>query len=90
MTTDATWTLEAAQAELNRFIDRRAEKNGQERPEEVAYAESVRRYHARQRKELDAERYRFHADQAERLRRTMTALVEHHERQAMKLLEGKA
>ncbi len=57
MTVSTTWTLEAAEAELNRFIDRRseaAEKNGQERPEEVAYAESVRRYHARRRKEIAA------------------------------------
>jgi len=40
------------------------------------------------RQELDAERYRWHAGQAERLRETMTELVEHHERAAEQLLEG--
>jgi hypothetical protein len=54
LTASTTWTLEAAEAELNRFIDRRAEKNGRARPEEVVYAESVRRYNARQRKETRA------------------------------------
>ena len=42
----------------------------------------------RKRQELDAERYRWHAGQAERLRETMTELVEHHERAAEQLLEG--
>ncbi len=42
----------------------------------------------RRRRELDTERYRYHAGQAERLRRTMTELVEHHEAEAEKLLEG--
>ncbi len=88
MTTGATWTLEAAEAELNRFIDRRAETLGQERPEEVMYAESVRRHHARRRKEIRAQWYAYHADQAERLRRTMEPLIAFHEARAAALLEG--
>ena len=41
----------------------------------------------RKRQELDAERYRWHAGQAERLRETMTELITHHETQARQLLE---
>jgi len=51
---------------------------------------SVARDAQRKRQELDAERYRWHAGQAERLRRTMTELVGHHERAAEKLLEGES
>jgi len=40
------------------------------------------------RMEKDAERYEYHAGQAERLRRTMTELVEHHEAEARRLVEG--
>jgi len=34
------------------------------------------------------ERYEYHAGQAERLRTTMTELVEHHEAEARRLVEG--
>jgi len=88
LTTGATWTLEAAGAEPDRFIDRRAEKNGQGRPEEAMYAESVRRYNARRRQEIRAQWYAYHADQAERLRRTMEPLIAFHEARAAALLEG--
>lgn len=60
------------------------------REREELWESSVRRDRERRRRELDAERYRYHADHAERLRRTMTQLVEHHERQARKLLEGES
>jgi len=79
---------EHAEGQLVRFIDHRARQNGEQRPEEVMYAESVRVYHARRRKEKAALWYGYHMDQAERLRRSMTALAEHHERQATNLLEG--
>ena len=59
---------------------------GRERDE--IWQASVRRDRELKRQELDAERYRWHAGQAERLRRTMTQLVVHHERAAEKLLEG--
>ena len=51
---------------------------------------SVRRDQELKRRDLDAKRYEYHAGRAERLRRTMTQLVEHHERAAEKLLEGNA
>ena len=58
------------------------------REREALWEESARRDRERKRQELDAERYRWHAGQAERLRETMTELVEHHERAAEQLLEG--
>lgn len=61
-----------------------------QREREELWEASARRDRERRRRELDAERYRYHADQAERLRRAMTDLVEHHERQARRLLEGGA
>jgi hypothetical protein len=61
---------------------------GRERDE--IWQASVRRDRELKRQELDAERYRYHADHAERLRRTMTQLVEHHEREARRLLKGKS
>jgi len=58
------------------------------REREELWEASARRDRERRRRELDAERYHYHAGQAERLRRTMTELVEHHEAEAEKLLEG--
>jgi hypothetical protein len=77
-------------ADLDRLISRRASQDRTPDPDDLepGYVESVRLYNARRRRELDAERYCFHADQAERLRRTMTDLVERHERQTRRILEG--
>lgn len=55
---------------------------------EALYAESVRRYNTRRRRENAARWYAYHADQAERLRRTMEPLIAFHEARARKLLEG--
>jgi hypothetical protein len=83
---------EAVDAELDRLVSRRASTDNRRDPLELepGYAESVRRYREREHREINAERYRFHADQAERLRRAMTQLVEHHEGEARRLLEGGA
>ena len=59
---------------------------GRERDE--IWQASVRRDRELKRQELDAERYRWHAGQAERLKRTMSELVEHHEAEARRLVEG--
>ena len=82
--------IEKAEAELNNFIERRAKAASKAEAEEDLWRASVRRHEEREKRIRDAERYRWHADQAERLRRTMTQLVDHHERQARKLLEGAA
>ena len=82
--------VEAVEKELDAFIERRS-RNGPDPDElEASYAESVRTYNAAREAERRSEWHSYHlGDQAERLRRTMTNLVEFHERQAMKLLEGK-
>jgi hypothetical protein len=45
---------EAIEKELEAFIERRSRQSGEERPEEVLYAQSVRRYHSRQSREIAA------------------------------------
>ena len=47
---------EAVEAQLNAFISKRAEKGGEQRRVEEAWAESVRRHHAR-RRELNRQRW---------------------------------
>jgi hypothetical protein len=43
-----------ADAQIDAFIERRSRQSPEQRPEEVMYAESVRRYHRRRRKEIAA------------------------------------
>jgi hypothetical protein len=80
---------ETVEAELDAFIERRA--RGEPDPDELepSYVESVRRWHERRRRELNAERYAYHLDMAERHRRTLSELVSYHEDAAAKLLEEK-
>ncbi len=52
-----------------------------------AWAASERKHREKRREEHRLAWYCFHLDQAERLRRTMTALVEKHEAAAAQLLE---
>ena len=74
--------------ELNRLIERRADATPDPDELEESYMESVRRHRAKRRKENRAAWHAFHLDQAERARRTLEALITHHEAQAMKLLGG--
>jgi hypothetical protein len=78
---------EAADAELMRMIERRSRK-GEVDPNELdpGYMESVRRYNARRREELDLERYEYHRGQAVRLRVVLESLIRDHERNAEKYL----
>jgi hypothetical protein len=81
---------EAAEAQLERFITQRHEKrvaDEGERAAEEMYAESVRRYQEREMRQIRAEWYGWHCDQAERHRRTLEALISHHEGEAERLLE---
>jgi len=57
------------------------------REREEMYAESVRRYNARRRRENSARWYAYHTEQAERLRRTLEPLIAFHEAKARKLAE---
>ena len=76
--------LARAEADLNALVERRAKQA----VVEDLWEASVRRHHEKLRRERRAEWYAYHVDQAERLRRTMTALVERHEAEALKLIEG--
>jgi hypothetical protein len=79
---------EAADTELSRMIERRSRK-GEIRPDELEplYMEKVRRHNARRQEEHRRAWAAFHEDQAERHRRTLQDLVEHHQKQAAKLME---
>ena len=75
--------LARAEADLNALVERRAKQAAVE----DLWEASVKKDKERRRRALRAEWYAYHVDQAERLRRTMTALVENHEAQAAALLE---
>ena len=57
------------------------------REREAMWEASAAMDRERRRRDLDAQRYEYHAGQAERLRLTMTDLITHHETQARQLLE---
>jgi hypothetical protein len=83
---------EIAEAQIRTFIERRAEKNGEERPEEEAWRESVRTYNAAREAERRAAWASYHQGQASRLKRVMTNLVAFHEDKARQLsseIEGR-
>jgi len=75
-------------AELDRLISKRASQDQRPGPDELdaGYMESVRRYNARRRKELDLERYEYHRGQAVRLRAVLESLIREHEQNAEKHL----
>ncbi len=81
---------EKVEAELDHMI-RRADERRQltegERAEHELWQASVERYNARRRREMRAQWYGWHCDQAERHRRTLEALIAHHEGEAERLLE---
>jgi hypothetical protein len=79
---------EMVEKELDAFIERRARK-GETDPDEREdlWVESVRRYQERERRQMRAKWHGWHCDQAERHRRTLAALIAHHEGEAKKLLE---
>jgi hypothetical protein len=51
------------------------------------WRESVARYNERERRQIRAEWRNYHESQAERHRRTLAALIAHHEGEAERLLE---
>jgi hypothetical protein len=80
---------EMAEKQLDILIERRARK-GKVDPDEQEdlWKGSVRAYTARRREELRAAWTSYHEDQAQRHRRTLQDLINHHETQAAKLCEG--
>jgi len=51
------------------------------------WKQTVRRFNERERRQIRAQWYGWHCDQAERHRRTLEALISRHEAEAQKLLE---
>jgi hypothetical protein len=83
-------STDAAEAQLERFITQRHERrvaSEGERAAEEMWMESVDRFNERERRQIRAEWYGWHCDQAERHRRTLESLIAHHEDEAEKLLE---
>ena len=81
---------EMVEAELDAMIRRRDEKRREEEGErlvEELWMPSERAYDERRRRQIQAAWYGWHCDQAERHRRTLEALIAHHEGEAEKLLE---
>jgi len=74
-------TVDAA---LDRLISKRASQDRRPDPDEweELWKESVRRYEARRRSELDAAWHEYHLAAAGRLRTTLEALACHHEAEA--------
>ena len=77
---------EATDAELVRMIERRASREPDRDEREELWKESVRRYNAKRRKQLDLERYEYHRGQAVRLRAVLESLIREHEQNAEKHL----
>ena len=77
-----------ADAEIDRFIQRRSvalKRENQQRREQEAWEESTRIHDEKHRQQVRAEWHLFHLDQAERHRRTLQQLIEHHESRAQQL-----
>jgi hypothetical protein len=81
-------TINASEA-IDQLISRRASQDRRPDPDELepGYMESVRRFKERRRREVRAAWYGWHLDQAERHRRTLEDLIDHHETQAARLCE---
>ena len=67
-----------ADAQIDAFIERRSRQSTEQRPEEVMYAESVRRYHARRRDERLWERLRYHERMLKNHAAAFTEILERH------------
>jgi hypothetical protein len=80
-----------ADAEIDRFIERRSrtlKRENQQQAEEAAWAESTRKANAAREAELREQWSSFHLDQAARHRATLEALAVHHEERAEELMGG--
>jgi hypothetical protein len=79
---------EMVEKELDAMIQRRARKGDVDPDErEELWKASVRAYEEKRRRMARLEWHLHHTAQAERLRRTLEALANHHEEQAAKLMD---
>jgi hypothetical protein len=76
--------------ELDKLISRRASTHHGTTADDLepGYVESVRRFNARVRAENREAWREYHRAQADSRRRTLEALIAHHEAQAARLCEG--
>ncbi len=79
--------VEAAEKQIDAFINSRSKAKDKANSEADLWRISEIKHREQRREEHRLAWYCFHLDQAERLRRTMTALVEKHEAAAAQLLE---
>ncbi len=77
-----------ASDQIDAMIERRAlQASAEQDAVEDLWRESTRIHREQIRRENRAAWYAFHMGQADRIRRTMTVLVEHHEARASALLD---
>ena len=83
-------SADAVEGELDRLISKRASQDRQPDPDEQEelWKAGVRAHTIRRREEMRAAWAFYHEGQAERHRRTLQDLIEHHEMQAARLCEG--
>src|ERR671910_3252706 len=82
---------EMVEKQLDAMIQRRSRKGDVDPDErEELWKASVRAYEEKRRQMARAEWHLHHTAQAERLRRTLEALIEHHEAAAAQLREAEA
>ena len=79
--------VERAEKSPDEFINSRSKAKDKANAEADLWRISEIKHRERRREEHRLAWYCFHLDQAERLRRTMSALVEKHEAAAARLLE---
>jgi hypothetical protein len=73
---------EAAEAELDRFIEKRSTRQKDPEEQSELWQESVDAYNEKRQKIARLEWRAFHCGQAERHRASLQALIDHHEEQA--------
>jgi hypothetical protein len=78
---------EAADAQIDRIIERRAAGRDPDEERRQIYAASVERYNAREEASMRAAWAEYHEGQAERLETTAQALAAEHRARAQKLRE---
>ncbi len=83
---DEVASIEAAESQLNAFIERRAQGNAAENVREMMWKASVRRHHDRLRKERLLDRLAYHEEQLVRHTKTFEALLKKH-RVGIRLVE---
>jgi hypothetical protein len=77
---------EAAEAELDRFIEKRSTRQKDPEEQSELWQESVEAYEEKRRQMARLEWHAFHCGQAERMRRTLQELIDYHETRAQRLL----